>query len=45
MGERDVEQDEAMSLLLKEAVQIMDNDDGTEAFLFGLESLIRGFKP
>lgn len=45
MGERDVEQDEAMPLLLKEAVQIMDNDDGTEAFLFGLESIIRGFKP
>ncbi|HEM7133514.1 MULTISPECIES: tetracycline resistance transcriptional repressor TetR [Providencia] len=45
MGERDVEQDGAMPLLLKEAIQIMDNDDGTEAFLFGLESLIRGFKP
>ncbi|MDK7756847.1 MULTISPECIES: tetracycline resistance transcriptional repressor TetR [Providencia] len=45
MAERDVEQDGAMPLLLKEAVQIMDNDDGTEAFLFGLESLIRGFKP
>lgn len=44
MAERDVEQDGAMPLLLKEAVQIMDNDDGTEAFLFGLESLIRGFK-
>ncbi|EJD6376275.1 tetracycline resistance transcriptional repressor TetR [Providencia rettgeri] len=45
MGERDVEQDGAMPLLLKKAIQIMDNDDGTEAFLFGLESLIRGFKP
>ncbi|HEP0305716.1 TPA: tetracycline resistance transcriptional repressor TetR [Providencia rettgeri] len=45
MGERDVEQDGAIPLLLKEAIQIMDNDDGTEAFLFGLESLIRGFKP
>ncbi len=45
MGERDVEQDGAMPLLLIKAIQIMDNDDGTEAFLFGLESLIRGFKP
>ncbi|MEQ4778227.1 tetracycline resistance transcriptional repressor TetR [Providencia huaxiensis] len=44
ISERDVEQDSSMPLLLKQAIHIMDSDDGTAAFLFGLESLIRGFK-
>ncbi|HDT3094547.1 TPA: TetR/AcrR family transcriptional regulator C-terminal domain-containing protein, partial [Klebsiella pneumoniae subsp. pneumoniae] len=30
--------------LLREALQIMDSDDGEQAFLHGLESLIRGFE-
>ncbi|HFF8522644.1 TPA: tetracycline resistance transcriptional repressor TetR [Providencia rettgeri] len=42
--ERDAKLDDGMPPLLQEAIQIMDNDDGTEAFLFGLESLIQGFE-
>ncbi|RUT66676.1 hypothetical protein CKG00_10015 [Morganella morganii] len=30
--------------LLREALQIMDSDDGEQAYLHGLESLIRGFE-
>lgn len=36
--------DDTMPRLLKDALQIMDQDDGTEAFLFGLEALINGFE-
>lgn len=36
--------DENLPPLLRIALQIMDSDDGEQAFLHGLESLIRGFE-
>ncbi|WP_369308748.1 tetracycline resistance transcriptional repressor TetR [Providencia rettgeri] len=44
-SERETVDENAIPPLLKSALQIMDNDDGTEAFLFGLETLIQGVKP
>lgn len=36
--------DENLPPLLREALQIMDSDDGEQAFLHGPESLIRRFE-
>ncbi|AUR30507.1 TetR family transcriptional regulator [Morganella morganii] len=36
--------DENLPPLLREALQIMDSDDGEQAFLHSPESLIRGFE-
>ncbi|EPL6453815.1 MULTISPECIES: tetracycline resistance transcriptional repressor TetR [Providencia] len=44
LSERETTDENAMPPLLKSALQIMDNDDGTEAFLFGLDALIQGLK-
>lgn len=42
--ERNSSGDEFMPPLLAEAIQIMDNDNGIQAFLFGLNALIQGFE-
>ncbi|HEM8292147.1 MULTISPECIES: tetracycline resistance transcriptional repressor TetR [Providencia] len=44
-GEREQNDENVMPPLLQSAIQIMDNDDGTDAFLFGLDALIQGLKP
>ncbi|WP_087907667.1 tetracycline resistance transcriptional repressor TetR(D) [Helicobacter pylori] len=44
LTDRPAAPDENLPPLLREALQIMDSDDGEQAFLHGLESLIRGFE-
>ncbi|MGJ3354024.1 tetracycline resistance transcriptional repressor TetR [Providencia sp. Je.9.19] len=42
--ERNTSVDESMPPLLADAIEIMDNDDGIQAFLFGLNALIQGLE-
>ena len=44
LTDRPAAPDENLPPRLREALQIMDSDDGEQAFLHGLESLIRGFE-